>query len=331
MDSIGTAIGLAYFAPHELQDSDIDGRMLGMVAFGLRPDNILPEDHPYAWIDMPVLGGTTLFEVWRSEQPVVRENVHGIRTARNEEVLFGCLETALDHPMDEAAYGAYCRMLDFIDARGYAALLRVWNYFPGINENDHGLERYRRFSGGRHEAFAAKRRSAGRSAPAACALGSRSGPLTVCFLAARNAGTAIENPRQVSAYHYPPQYGPRAPLFSRGMLARPGGRPLLFISGTASIVGHETAYGGHPREQAAETVRNARAVIEEASRSGLAANDASSPQLKAYVRHPGDLPVVRDEIERAFGPTAEVAYLQADICRSDLLVEVEGVCASGKS
>lgn len=329
MEGIGTAISLAYLTARELDASGIDGHTLGLVAFGRRPQHIAPDDHPYVWIDMPVLGSTTLFETWRSEQPVVRETVNGIRTARNEAVLFGCLEAALDRPIDAAGYDAYCRILDLVDSRGYGALIRVWNYFPGINETDGGLERYRRFSVGRHDAFAAKHRSVSKDAPAACALGSRSGPLSICFLAARSAGTAIENPRQVSAYHYPPQYGPRAPLFSRGMLSRPGSRPLLFISGTASIVGHETMHAGDTQKQAAETACNVRAVIEEANHAGLAAGGAL--KLKAYVRHSDDLPAVRGRLEHAFGPAADVVYLQADICRSDLLVEVEGVCAAGKS
>jgi len=330
MEGIGTAVRLSYLTPRELDDNRIDGRMLGLIAFGSRPRRAAA-DHPFAWVDMPVLDGATLFEAWHSEQPLVRETVQDIRTARNEEVLFGCLEAAPGGAIDAAAYDAYCRIFDVIDSRGYAGLMRVWNYFPGINEADGGLERYRRFSVGRHDAFVAKRRGPGGDTPAACALGSRSGPLVIYFLAARTAGISIENPRQMSAYRYPPQYGPRAPLFSRATLCQPGGKPLLFISGTASIVGHETVHAGCAREQAAETVGNVLAVIEKAQSAGLALGNGTGLQLKAYVRHPEHLPAIRERLTRAFGTGANIVYLQADICRRELLMEVEGVCLAGNT
>ena len=56
--------------------------------------------------------------------------------------------------------------------------------------------------------------------PAACALGSPAGgALIVYFLAARHAGTAIENPRQLPAYDYPAEYGAFSPTFSRAEMA----------------------------------------------------------------------------------------------------------------
>jgi len=44
------------------------------------------------------------------------------------------------------------------------------------------------------------------------------------------------------------------------------------------------------------------------------------------VRRPEDLTAVRGCLTAAFGATCTIAYLQADICRADLLLEVEGVC-----
>ena len=47
--------------------------------------------------------------------------------------------------------------------------------------------------------------------------------------------------------------------------------------------------------------------------------------MKAYLRRAEFLPIVRDALAQAFGPETDVVYLQADICRSNLLLEVEGV------
>lgn len=324
----GTPLGLRYIAPDEFVATRqaFEGRMLGAVAFGAESPRFTPPDLPFAWVDMPVLGMSAMFEVWLSELPVIRDDAQGIVSARNDEVLFACLQIEQQGSLDAASYLAYCRIFDFIDSLDYGHLIRVWNYFPQINSHTEGLERYQRFCRGRHEAFAAKGRIIGKDAPAACALGSRGGPLVVYFLAARYPGRRVENPRQTSAYHYPAQYGPRSPTFSRAMLLERGRDPLLFISGTAGIVGHETQHVGNAAEQAGETVANILAVIEQA---GLAGSVLAAPNrklsLKAYLRRPDFLPVVRNCLAQAFGPGAEVLYLQADICRSDLLLEVEGV------
>jgi chorismate lyase/3-hydroxybenzoate synthase len=326
----GTAapLGLSYLAPGEFAAhcAKFGDRIMGAIAFGAHPSSVVAPDFPYAWVDMPVLDGEAVFEVWTSSQPLVREDTEQIVSARNDEILFGCLQVEAGDDLAATSYLAYCRIFDFIDTLGYAHLQRAWHYFPQINADDaDGLERYLTFNIGRHEAFAARRRVVG-DAPAACALGSRSGPLIIYFLAARREGRVMENPRQTSAYRYPAQYGPRSPTFSRGMLMQTVGKPLLFISGTASIVGHQTLHVGNAPEQARETVANILAVIAQAQRAGLdAASSSAALFLKAYLRDADYYPAVRNRLAQAFGPQTKVIYLQADICRSDLLLEVEGV------
>lgn len=328
MNRVGTTLGLRYLTPEEFGSCqrEFEGRMLGAVAYGTLNFGRAQPDCPVAQIDIPVLDRDAVVELWTSEQPVVREDTPHIASARNEAILFGCLEIGSSGRLDQGSRAAYVRIFDFIDALGYIHLLRTWHYFPGINADAGGLERYRQFNIGRYEAFAAKGRAIEQHAPAACALGSRSGPLVVYFLAARHAGSPIENPRQVSAYRYPVQYGPRSPAFSRAMLTRIGSRRLLLISGTSSIVGHDTLHAGDAHRQAEETAVNIRTVLEQAQSVGAAtAGNGSSLLLKAYVRHTRDLVVLREQLNRTFGAGTEVLYFQADICRSDLLMEVEGV------
>ena len=141
---------------------------------------------------------------------------------------------------------------------GYPHLARLWNYLPQINVETDGLERYRQFNSARRNALIAYRRDLTGNVPAACALGSVTGsPLVIYFLASRQAATAVENPRQVSAYEYPAQYGPK-PAFSRASILG----NTLFISGTASIVGHETVHVGDVTAQTRETLANIEALVE---------------------------------------------------------------------
>lgn len=319
-------LALRYLTPAAFETHQIacKGRMMGAVAFGAQRPHISAPDCPYAWVEMPVLNGESMIEVWTCAQPVVREEAHELSSARNEDTLFGCLQIELDCALDTASYRAYNRIFDFIDRLGYRHLLRVWNYFPQINADADGLERYIRFNVGRHEAFAAKGRVIGTDTPAACALGSRGNHLVIYFLAAKQAGQRVENPRQTSAFHYPAQYGPRSPTFARAMLMQTSGEPHLFVSGTASIVGHETLHIGNASAQIQETIANIRAVMAQAQRAGLDCSSANARLLlKTYLRRLDDLAMTRHYLLQAFGSAADTLYLQADICRSNLLLEVE--------
>ena len=106
-----------------------------------------------------------------------------------------------------------------------------------------------------------------------------------------------------------------------------GGRQALFISGTASIVGHATLHIGDVRRQTEESLANMAAVRDVAALRAGAEFDVAALVYTVYVRHRSDLAVVREVFERHVGahsPAARDAiYLQADICRAELLVEIE--------
>ena len=102
-----------------------------------------------------------------------------------------------------------------------------------------------------------------------------------------------------------------------------------FISGTASIVGHRSIHVGDTAAQTRETLTNIAALLKEANRVDPAARfSLESLAYKVYVRRPGDVPVIRGQLAAAFDSGTRVIYLQADICRQDLLVEIEatGTC-----
>lgn len=294
-------------------------------------------DFPLAHVRTPVLGdeGGTL-EVWRVSGPIQPGSNGQVRYSRGGDFLFGSVAVQESQlagaagpgsrtPLEIAADLAYREMYATLAAAGNPQLIRIWNYLADINLETHGLERYRQFNTARHEASLACGRAVAGSVPAASALGAATGsPLTLYFLASHRVPAFIENPRQVSAYRYPAQYGPRSPAFSRAAVLGEGSEATLFISGTASIVGHRTLHAGDPAAQTRETLVNIEALLEEAGRrSRTEALRLETLAYKVYVRDPKDLPAVRGELESALGPGAAVLYLQADICRRDLSVEIE--------
>lgn len=299
-------------------------------------------DLPLAHVHTPVLGDARdVLEVWRTAGPTEPGSHGRVRYARGGDFVFGSVAVhereaagapglGARTPLEIATNLAYRQMYAALAACG-SQLVRIWNYIADINLDTHGLERYRQFNSARHEATLASGRTVTGSVPAASALGTASGsPLTIYFLASRRAPTFIENPRQVSAYRYPAQYGPRSPSFSRGTVLGAGSDATLFISGTASIVGHRTLHAGDLAAQTRETLVNIEALLEEAARrSGAEELRLETLAYKVYVRDPNELPVIRGELESALGPKAAILYLKADICRPDLSVEIEAVGGGG--
>lgn len=303
-------------------------QVLACVVHGGHAD--LDSDPRYISVDLPLLHGPAV-ELWESAEPVEQGWDGGIGYAANSSVLMGQLRvaaSALDRA-DDAACSAYQRIEQFLQRRGYPVWLRVWNYIPQILQGSGDDERYRRFVAGRHRALSPAPGFES-TLPAATAIGSRGAELLIYFLAARKPGLAVENPRQLSAYRYPRQYGPRSPSFSRAMLAnwRPG--PQLFVSGTASVVGHQTVHAGKPLRQLQESLANVQAVCDQAAT--LLASPEAVPWragvIKLYVRESADAAAAIAILEPLAAP-GQLVVMHGDICRGDLSLEVEAsYCAA---
>jgi chorismate lyase / 3-hydroxybenzoate synthase len=330
------------YLPRAEYESARWGDVLGVVTFNgsgaIAPPATGPAGIPIAHVRTPVLPtAEDVCEVWRCGGAAESGEHERVRFRRSGEMLFGYVaipetdsarassEVNGYSPLQEATAQAYRQMFATLAAENYPHLLRVWNYLPAINRDEHGSERYRQFNRARQQALRACGRAHQGTVPAASALGSPlASPLVVYFIAGRTAPTFVENPRQVSAYHYPREYGSHRPAFSRATLLRHSTGLALFISGTASIVGHRSLHLGDTAAQTRETVANIEALLAQANRAARGARfELSALACKVYVRRPSDLPLVQAELEAALGGDARIVYLQADICRQDLLVEIE--------
>lgn len=314
--------------------------VLGLLCYSAQAGSAMTDSRqPCVRVHMPRLdSGDSICEIWRGQGKIVQGESGAIRYRHDGEILFG--EIALSEtsfaatdgasPLQQATELAYREVFELLDATGFPHLYRFWNYMPEINVHSYGLERYRQFNQGRQAAFAAWRAGIGENGrdvaniPAACALGTSGGPLCIAFLAGRVKPLRIENSRQISAYDYPQQYGPRAPLFARATLVKQASQTVLFVSGTASVVGHATVHPHDVAAQVRETVANLQSVLAEANRQAddtpFSLGDLS---CRVYVRRPADLPQIRLELARCAGDALNAVYVQADVCREDLLLEIE--------
>ena len=290
------------------------------VEFGSRETPVPPR---CARVRLEPLAGDGLTEVWYANGAIQTGFDGQIRFAADDHHMAAAIEVA------EAGHGglaaatafAYAQIARFQASSRYPHLLRIWNYLDDINEGEGDEERYRIFCAGRAvgmEAFPQDR------FPAATAIGTRDDRrlVQVYWLAGREPGIALENPRQMSAYRYPRQYGPKAPTFSRAMLVAPD---LLMISGTASIVGHASQHAGNVKRQLDEIMRNLDSVMTRARAHApaLPARFGRNTLFKAYLRERGDVELVERELQKRLPAGTPYLVLNGDVCRSDLLLEFD--------
>jgi len=270
--------------------------------------------------------GIAPLEVWRGHGPVRRGRNGDLAWAEDDALQFGVIELDENDDIETASATIYAQMMAFTRKRGYAHLLRVWNYLDGITHGDGDSERYRIFCIGRARGLG---EFDPRTLPAATAIGHDTAGdrprLQVYWLAARAPGTPLENPRQVSAYRYPRQYGPQPPSFARGMLPTSAAMPLL-ISGTAAVVGHESRHADDVSAQLDETLTNLDSLIAaaHARRPELPLLMGAGTRLKVYVRDRDELAGVTSLLRQRLDPAVQFIVLHAAICRRELRVEIDG-------
>lgn len=300
---------------------------LAVLGFGLPAP--APGDDP-RWLHLPLAcHGEARLEVWRGSEGVRHGHDGDIRWACDGTLLFGAIEvTEQDGDIEAAARYAYARLSAHVAAQGYPHFLRICNYFDAITRGEGDAERYRAFCVGRYQGWGPRPPE---SLPAATAIGRLDGRpvLQVYWLATRTPGTPLENPRQVSAYHYPRQYGRQPPGFARAMLPPPSLRAPLLLSGTAAVVGHASQHADDLPRQLEEIFTNFDALLAaaRAQRPGLPGQFGPHTRLKVYVRDAGDLPLAKTLLDARLGSEVPYLLLHAAVCRRELAIEIDGIHA----
>jgi len=173
--------------------------------------------------------------------------------------------------------------------------------------------------------------------PASTGIGTRGDRINLSCLALESQRPDVflmplENPQQTSPCDYHARYSPQSPKFSRAMAVAQGHFVSTLVSGTASIVDAHTCHIGNIVGQTEQTIENIERLIapENFARHGLQGSGATLrdiAKLRVYVKNLGDYEKCREVCERRL-PRVPAIYLHADVCRPDLLVEIEAVAFS---
>ena len=209
-------------------------------------------------------------------------------------------------------------------------IYRQWNYIPGITVLNDGSQNYQEFNDARSIFYGSDNWTGGY--PAATGIGTSAGGVVVEICAIKGedcANLPIDNPLQIAAHNYSQQVldgkvieqlsERTTPKFER---ARVLGK-RVYISGTAAIKGECSNFGTDTVEQAAETMEIMNRLISKEN-IPVENNGAQYDLLRVYVKRENDIPAVCDYMQQHY-PTAQKHYLVADVCRPELLIEIEGV------
>lgn len=316
--------------PTECLDTVLQCSEVLMVIDFSRQSGVEPKDPRHVCVGLRPMAQDRVIEVWKSSGTVSCGRHGDIFCSQDDNYLFGHIsfDVSNSFDLDVAVKRAYDQIHSFVRSSSYPYLFRFWNYIPHINQIVDHTERYQSFCAGRYAACSIYPEYE-LSLPAASAVGTLSSEVLITFAAAKYKTSQLENPRQISAFRYPKIYSPKSPLFSRSVCMNHEVANIyqLYVSGTASIVGHETQHVGSLAAQAEETFKNIDALLHRyADILNVDSVDKVLPvSLRFYIRNVGQFEALREIVDGKWPGMENIIFLEADICRRDLLLEVEGL------
>lgn len=222
-------------------------------------------------------------------------------------------------------------------------VVRTWFFLGGITEPEDKSQRYKELNRGRAEFYSSIRFKGTVGCrphlvyPASTGIGMGGRGLVLgCVALQASRGDMdlfpLENPQQTPAYTYHRRYSPESPRFSRAMALVLADYTTVWVSGTASIVNSESLHPGDIEKQTRQTIDNIEKLIASGNfarhgrpRCGASLRDLA--KIRVYVKREEDFARCRAVCEERFG-TVPAIYAVADVCRPELLVEIEGIAFS---
>ena len=244
----------------------------------------------------------------------------------------------------DRSLNAILRMQILLQQAGYdiSDLYRTWLYQGHIVDDEGDTQRYKELNRARSDVFYGQnfitqflpQSFRGIAFPSSTGIGADDFDLVISCQAIKSQRddliiVPLENPMQVSAFDYGEAYSPKSPKFSRAMAFVAGSDAKVYISGTASITDSESRFEGDPEGQTHQTLDNIAALVtpENLARHGVNGYGATLEHFavaRVYVKNKSDFPAIKQVCEKRM-PETPIVYTFADVCRPELLVEIEGL------
>lgn len=259
-----------------------------------------------------------------------------IMTPHYREIIVGGLYADdLNLPVREQSEQAFRKAEEILKAEqmNFGDIVRQWNYLENITDIAHGNQCYQDFNDVRTLFYASSEWKSGY--PAATGIGTRHGGVLIDFNAVSGGVdiAPLDNDWQRAAHVYSDEVliSRRAdrergtPKFERGKSLSDCRRKVIYISGTAAIRGEESVATGDVLSQTEITLENIQHLIGlEEGREKLPEHSGKLGLLRVYLKNEEDAPAVKADLDKLC-PDIPIVYLYADVCREELLVEIEGI------
>jgi len=264
-----------------------------------------------------------------------------INSASGKEIWGAGLGCGL-YPDDtrKAAMAAFDQMVVILrnEEMSLNNIVRQWNYIGNILSVKDGFQNYQIFNEVRSDYYHKYRTVSGFPAATGVGMGLGGVMLDFCTVKADESVKIqpISNPNQVNAYEYGQQVlkglankgtsGKHPPQFERALLLTNKQVSVLHVSGTASIIGQETIGREDIEEQTLVTIENIKKLTDPERISQITETpvqySGKYDLLRVYIKRQEDFGIVKAICNEHF-PGVPIVYVEADICRDDLLTEME--------
>jgi enamine deaminase RidA (YjgF/YER057c/UK114 family) len=250
-----------------------------------------------------------------------------LEISKDSELVFGLMEEIL-----------HAEEMEFNN------IFRQWNYIEDITYVEHAdnltSQHYQVFNNVRSKFYSKAEFKAGY--PSATGIGTKAGGVIVSFYALKQNGYqlfSVENPLQRAAFEYTDEvlvgnteyegFTKCTPKFARAKLVANSETEQVFISGTASIREEETIGIEDVVKQTIVTIENIQKLISSETLSGISKKNESLPVIefiRVYIKEAKDFMRVKNTCSNML-PGVEGIYVVSDVCRDNLLVEIEALAS----
>ena len=267
--------------------------------------------------------------------------------------------SGLSAPMEAGAYAetraVFEGLAEQLNRAGtsFNDVTRIWLYQQGIMDQEKNgpskeSERYRELNRSRTDFFEELEAAGEMSVlpdgricyPPSTGIGMTGGGLVAHCMALQSERDDVrliplENPNQTAAFDYEQRFSVKSPKFSRAMAMVTRDYATTWVSGTASILDAESVHLDDIEKQTEQTIDNIEALVgaDNFSQHGVEGSGTELrdfARIRVYVKRPEDYEKCRAVCERRFGQVP-MLFVFADVCRPELLVEIEGVAFSAIS
>ncbi len=257
-----------------------------------------------------------------------------------KEINGACASSNKEKDINNQSEEVFEKIRAILDAEEmrFSDIVRQWNYIEKITEESYfersTRQNYQQFNDVRSKYYDSAEWINGY--PAATGIGMNCGGAAIEFTAAKADDNSkiipIANPRQIDAHSYSGDVLVGAgsqrttPKFERAKVITDGALTEMYVSGTAAILKEKTVELDSVEKQTKTTIENIEHLTSPENLQKCGVNpDISEIDLeyvRVYVKNREDIPKVKDICKNHYG-NIPILYVQADVCRNDLLVEIE--------